>query len=98
MKHGYYAVCVESDAEGVIRAINGQVLHSSYLDTLVQDIRRMVPSFTSISFTHVYREANNVAHCLAKYSGSHDDVIWVGCIPMCFNSCIRSDILSFLFE
>lgn len=47
LEHGYRPLWVESDSEGVVRALNGQAM-------LIQDIRSMILEFISVSFSHVY--------------------------------------------
>lgn len=51
--------------------------------------------FSTISFSHVFRDANNDAdHHLAQYSLGARNGVWLGCSPPCILSFIASDLLS----
>lgn len=67
----------------------------------ISEIVGLATSFDSISFSHVNREANVVAHNLSKLFVSGNKQVWVDNPPLSIVSCIRSfrcDIFSFLFE
>ena len=82
----------------VIKAINKELVFSTYLSLVIDDIRKISSSFTSISFSHVLRVANRVAHNLAKWSISSTERIWMGDVPFELRSCINSDAFAALFE
>ena len=45
---------------------------------VIQDIKFLVPSFDSYSFTHVRRQGNNVAHALARWAiNSPNLTVWM---------------------
>ncbi|KAL6183086.1 hypothetical protein ACLB2K_044497 [Fragaria x ananassa] len=58
---GYMNVQVEGDSKLVIDAINGKLSPPWRLQKIVQDIRIIATSFSSVCFNHVYRETNFVA-------------------------------------
>ena len=60
------------------------------------NIELLSHAFSSISFTHVYKEANKVAHDLAKIyiPVSVSEQVWLGNVPPQLFSCIQSDLLS----
>lgn len=95
LEYGFSNLKVESDSEMVI---NDQAKHNSYLSSLLVKIMGLVPLFSSISFRHVYRDVNKVTHTIAKYFHSVGDEVWVSSFPICFNACIRLDILTFIFQ
>ncbi|KAL6519252.1 hypothetical protein OROGR_018572 [Orobanche gracilis] len=70
-EHNVHNLHVESDSAGVISAINGGREHTSYMAGIVQDILLLAQSFTSISFTHIGRDADKIAHNLAKLAASY---------------------------
>ncbi|KAL6129980.1 hypothetical protein ACLB2K_068362 [Fragaria x ananassa] len=63
---GYMNVQVEGDSKLVIDAINGKLSSPWRLQKIVQDIRTIATSFSSVCFNHVYREANFVANAFAN--------------------------------
>nr|XP_011468499.1 PREDICTED: uncharacterized protein LOC101309181 [Fragaria vesca subsp. vesca] len=63
---GYMNVQVEGDSKLVIDAINGKLSPPWRLQKIVQDIRTIATSFSSVCFNHVYREANFVADAFAN--------------------------------
>ncbi|KAL6526559.1 hypothetical protein OROGR_015649 [Orobanche gracilis] len=98
MEHGHTRIHVESDSLTVINGIQDTSKHNSYLSLILGEIRTLSQAFVSISFSHVFREGNVVAHNIAKYAVSNSEHIWCDDFPICFNACIHSDIISALFE
>ncbi|KAG8473535.1 hypothetical protein CXB51_035829 [Gossypium anomalum] len=70
---GFQEVDVEGDALTVIRKINLESEYRSYIRGYIQEIKRKAGSFRSIKFLHIQREANRVAHRLAKEGWKFDD-------------------------
>ena len=49
---------------------------------MIQDIRYLVSSFVSHSFTHVRRQGNNVAHALTRWAiNSPNLTVWMEDAP-----------------
>ena len=49
---------------------------------VIQDIRCLVSSFVSHSFTHVHRQGNNVAHALVRWAiNSPNLTVWMEDVP-----------------
>ena len=61
-----YTIVVEGDSSLVIGAILGKMRTPWKLLSLISDIRDLASGFESITFKHIYREANFVADDIAK--------------------------------
>ena len=58
---------------------------------IIKDILSQSNSFLSISFAHVDRQGNDVAHALAQRARQYfSSQIWLECVP--------TDILSFVLD
>ncbi|PRQ58228.1 putative ribonuclease H [Rosa chinensis] len=63
---GYKNVQVEGDSKLVIDAVNGKISPPWRLAQIINDIRKIICNFDSISFSHIYREANFAADACAN--------------------------------
>ena len=82
-------VC-KGDSQSVVNALKGSNMDHSR-GHLIKDILSHSNSFQSISFAHVGRQGNAIAHALAqraRYSLSSQ--IWLECVP--------TDIMSFVLD
>ncbi|MBA0826707.1 hypothetical protein Goarm_011532 [Gossypium armourianum] len=79
---GFVKVEVEGDARVVIEKINQEENGRADLDSVIADIKAFERFFHQISFKHVRREANRVAHLIARegYSRS-ENTFWMEDIP-----------------
>ncbi|XP_061998960.1 uncharacterized protein LOC133716267 [Rosa rugosa] len=66
IQKGYKNVQVEGDSKIVIDAVNGKISPPWRLAQIINDIRKIVCNFESISFSHIYREANFAADACAN--------------------------------
>ncbi|MBA0851447.1 hypothetical protein Goshw_019986 [Gossypium schwendimanii] len=75
---GFVEVEVEGDARVIIEKINQEENGRAYLDSVIADIKAFEKFFHQISFKHVRREANRVAHFIARegYSRS-ENTFWM---------------------
>ena len=81
-------VC-EGDSESVVNSLRGSGMENSWGGHIIKDILSQSNSFLSISFTHVGRQDNAVAHALAQRArNSFTSQIWSECVP--------SDLMSFV--
>ena len=88
-KSGHVQVVCEGDSELVINSLRGPGMENSQGGHLIMDIKSKSNSFLSISFAHVGRQDNAVAHALAQRARqSFFPQIWLECVPL--------DILSFV--
>ena len=82
-------VVCEGDSEIVINSLRGPGMENSQGGHLIMDIKSKSNSFLSISFAHVGRQGNAVAHALAQQARqSFFPQIWLEYVPL--------DILSFV--
>lgn len=65
---------------------------SSYLDSILLDCLSLVAQFQCISFSHVCRNGNSVAHGLEKSALNVPDEIWIEEDPPMVLDCILMDI------
>ncbi|GMJ09472.1 hypothetical protein HRI_004616400 [Hibiscus trionum] len=66
---GFRRVIVEGDSLTVMKKVNGTAHDRSIISPIVQEIKELSKKFESIQFRFTYREANGVAHLLAKLGG-----------------------------
>ena len=78
---GFERVMVEGDSEVVIKAIREKSLLSSDWGHILRDIHALSYSFSSISFLHVKRSGNSVAHRLARRSFCNPLLVWMEEVP-----------------
>ncbi|MBA0680160.1 hypothetical protein Goari_011873 [Gossypium aridum] len=79
---GFVNVEVEGDAQIVIEKIIQGEDGRADLDSVIADIKAFKSSFHHISFKHVRREANQVAHIIAKEGHSRsENTFWIEDIP-----------------
>ena len=73
---------VEGDYEIIINTIREKTLLSSDLGHILEDIHVLSCSFSSISFHHIKRMGNCVAHRLARRSFCNPLLVWMEEIPL----------------
>ena len=73
---------VEGDYEIIINTIREKTLLSSDLGHILEDIHVLSCSFSSISFHHIKRMGNCVAHRLACRSFCNPLLVWMEEIPL----------------
>lgn len=64
---------VETDALNVILGLQNRLSSHSCLGSILSHCHFLESSFQSISYAHVNRKGNQVAHVLAKYALDHPD-------------------------
>ena len=88
---GHTQCVCEGDSQSVVNALNRFGLVHSSGGHLIFDIFSLSNSFQSISFAHVGRQGNAVAHALAQRARSSlSSQIWLECVP--------TDIMSFVLD
>ena len=87
-----HAQCVcEGNSESIVNALKGIGMDNSRGRHLIKDILSHSNSFQSISFTHVGRQGNFVAHALVQQvRSSLFSQIWLECVP--------TDIMFFVLD
>ena len=75
----------------MVKSLRGSGLENSRGGHIIKDILSQLNSFLSISFAHVGRQGNVVAHALAQRARqSFSSQIWLECVP--------TDIMSFVLD
>ncbi|KAK6164142.1 hypothetical protein DH2020_001006 [Rehmannia glutinosa] len=59
---------IETDCLHLAQSINNNQEDLSYLGNIIEDIRSYRSSFSSVSFSYIPRETNNLAHSLARHA------------------------------
>ncbi|XP_048231234.1 uncharacterized protein LOC8287554 [Ricinus communis] len=67
---GFSSIVIESDCSTLIQKLTSIVHGSSPMQLLVDDINHLSESFPFVSFEHINRKVNLVAHSLAKWASS----------------------------
>ena len=65
---GLSKVIPEGDSEIIINAMNENSQSLASFGLLIQDVKNIANYFHCISFSHVHRDGNCVAHNLAKHA------------------------------
>ena len=79
---GFSELVIEGDNASVMKYIAGPCPRFSHFGHLYEDIHCLVSGLCSTIITCVHREANGVAHSLAKYARNiDDDIIWMEDTP-----------------
>lgn len=92
--HGWTNVLIEGDASGIIDALNHKYTRNLYAQTLVDNIGSLHSNFSSISYSHCYREGNNVAHHIAKWAScSTCSIVWDVSFPSWIHELVCLDLI-----
>ena len=68
----------ESNVSNMVLALNAHQQSPTYIGSIIGDCISFNVCFCSLNFKHVKREANQVAHYLAKWYDLHNlDCIWI---------------------
>ena len=91
VESGYAQLVCEGDSESVVKSLRGSGMENSRGGHIIKDILSQSNSFMSISFAHIGRQGNAVAHALAQRARqSFSSQIWLECVP--------TDIMSFILD
>lgn len=85
-------VIIEGYAQNVVNALCGKIKRGGHTHILVSNISFVVSKLIGISFSFCFREANNVAHRLAKRAlTSVCSSVWVDGGPLWISNLVLSD-------
>lgn len=75
---GFQDVCFEGDALTIIRKLRATDEDKSCIRNLIKEIKEKGRRFRRLSFQHIPREANKVAHAMAKYGERYEHLrFWI---------------------
>jgi ribonuclease HI len=89
---GFDKVIFASDCLSLVHRLNSQVVDRSSVGLLVDGIKSMTSSFTSVSFIHVKRNLNEAAHILAKSCGTITSSGVFYSVPDCIRRTLCIDV------
>ena len=78
---GFESLVVEGNVEGIIHAINGDSMLNSEYGHILQDIKLLSSSVRNVSFNHIRRQGNFVAHRLARRAICNHFLVWMEDVP-----------------
>ncbi|XP_048493880.2 uncharacterized protein LOC125494354 [Beta vulgaris subsp. vulgaris] len=93
--HGYGDVIFESDSLVATKRLTKASIFFSNLDAILEDILSTRNIFSSISFSHVKRDGNTVAHNVARVVPFGIEQCWECHCPSIVQPYVLMDILSF---
>lgn len=83
---------VESDAEIIIKLINGESVDNSELSLLIDEVIGLASKAGIIQFSFCSRESNSLAHSLTRMASVSDDFVFFVFDP---SHCLRTDGATF---
>lgn len=86
----------EGDSETIVREIKESDPSLALHGHLIQDVKRLLDSFDFLSFTHVRRQGNNVAHALARWAIKEPNlIVWMEDVPPNIRQFLMADSATF---
>jgi len=87
---GFRCIELEMDSKTIAAALNKRTQTQSYASVFIQDALRLGELFDVVSFSHVRRNANRVAHRLARLALQFDGKeTWNTALPQCITDVIE---------
>ena len=91
---GFQNAKLEGDSLGLIKALKEEDHNLSPLGLLVKDVKLAANNFVSLSYSHIKRNGNSVAHILAKHAIRIPDFqVWMEDVPSHVVSFLHSDVV-----
>lgn len=91
-EHRWSPVIIEGDAQLIVEALCGKIVRGLHSQVLVHNIRHSAALLSGITFCFCFREANHVAHRLARRAvTSVCDNVWVDNGPLWISDLVFSD-------
>jgi hypothetical protein len=79
---GFYEIMLEGDVKQVVNDVNSRTPNHDVAGHFVEGIIMEMQGLRQVSISHVGRDANNVAHLLAKEASSKEmDFVWLEDCP-----------------
>ena len=94
MECGFTNIVLESDNLKLIKHMKESLWENTSFGNVVADILWMSSLCTSVSYSHIRRKGNCVAHCHAKASKEYDSMrVWLEESPEEIVSGVMNDLL-----
>ncbi|KAK6128871.1 hypothetical protein DH2020_037388 [Rehmannia glutinosa] len=92
---GIQGIHVESDCKVIIDGIQGKEISDPHGDLLIDDILSVAEAANCLSFKHIPREANGVAHSIAHFNRNPEtEVVWSNEIPQPIADLLHRDVMN----
>ncbi|XP_042950614.1 uncharacterized protein LOC122282698 [Carya illinoinensis] len=89
---GITSLQVESDSLLTVQELEKEGYSTTLWGGLIQEVKSLLQRYPNWSIQHKGREANGVAHCLARFAWNLDDIcIWWNSVPDCISQAIWVD-------
>ena len=91
---GFQNAILKGDSLGLIQALKAEDHKLSPLGLLVEDVKLFANNFVRLSYSHIKRNGNSVAHNLAKHAICIPDFqVWMKNVPSHVVSFLQSDVV-----
>ena len=88
-----HCVIFEGDSAAIISAVSQGISLLSSFGNILDDVRCLIPSFSSVKFSHVNRFGNLVAVALAKKASSNVGCqVWMDALPLDIDALVDFDV------
>lgn len=88
---GITSAVFEGESDTISKDLNNPDQSLSLLERLIEDVKVLTPFFNCISFTHVRRQGNRVAHALIRWVNSPSLTFWMEDVPPDISSVVQAD-------
>ena len=90
---GFIRVIIEGDSESICKDLSNLSPSLALHGLLIQDAQELALSFLKISFSHVCRQGNVVAHCLARRAILSESLnVWMEDVPPDILQFVQADL------
>nr|POE67918.1 hypothetical protein CFP56_68748 [Quercus suber] len=91
---GFQKARLEGDSLGLIKALKAEDHNLSSQGLLVEDVKLVANNFVSLSYSHIKRNGNSVAHNLAEHVIRIPDFqVWIADAPSHVVSFLHSNVV-----
>lgn len=87
-------IIMESDCQSIISRLSKGAIYLSELDSILEDSLVRSKDFSALIWTHVRREANTVAHHIARFIPFGEEQRWINHCPPEFSPYVLMDSLA----
>ena len=93
LETGFGRVILEGDSKILITALEEHTHSLANFGHIAQDIQYLASHFSSVEYTHVHRQCNNVAHLLARRAVSYPQFqVWMEDVPLDIIYVLQADV------
>ena len=93
--NGFTRVVLEGDSQTLITALKTGSHTLAHFGHIVQDIRYLASSLSNVSYSHVHRQCNTVAHSLVRWAIIFSFLqVWMEDVPQELADVLQADLQS----